>query len=975
MRNPINIIVICLVMFITSSGAYAQDTWDGTIATSFESGIGTKTNPYKIKTAEQWAYLCTLADHTGKYYELIGNLYFPREPKEDTPLNHYEIRVGNFNGTLDGNGYQIQNDMSCNLIWKLSGTIKNLSLFKEKLHPGRYDCWHPTAFINEIEANGIVDNCYINFNGGADGGGTVCPFGEMHGTVKDTYITGCAYSEGVSDPTELCFSSSLDSKFQNCHITLKGRNKFVTVPAGCDDALITEFEWRSPLRGTTCHLNFHDEIGYSETASLSVERNSTLTLPTPQSSCTFAGWYHKGYLVKTSSLTIDDDVDLYAYWTRGIISQPTSDAPVFYVEDAEHCTYQWYQLDKQSMLYDNWASTNHSSESSLQKIYTVSGVSGQTIQIEWNVSSESADKFSIAINNKILLNVGGEENGLFTYDIPDDGEYTVVLKYTKDDSVNEGLDKAWITNFIVGNMPLALENETDISLSKQGMQPGYSYFCTATYTNESPYFIESEQSYTSNEFTMPEAPQLYIINVLSSCETMGTVAGAGEYEEGAEVTLTAIPSEGYEFVQWSDGSTENPYVFTAIEDKSLTAIFQKVEEEEPVNPNLSELAHAIYADDTQAFVGTSIVLPLCLKNTAAITSFQFDLRLPEGVTIATDSYGDADIQLATERTTLARHSLSYNEQANGDMRVVCTSLKNAPFSGNDGNVVLVRLNIAEGMEEGDYPIVLSNIEMSEPDMTKHKVPLYTSKLHIDDYLLGDVDGDREVTVTDVTGVVNIILGIPMTGANEKAADVSGDGEVTVTDATGVVNIILGIPNGSSTRRAPRTTNAALDIAPFSVIAGETVEVPIVLQSGADEFTGMQFDLVLPAGLRLIDVAADRRHNADFGTRCEGTERIVSLSLSNATYAGNGTAALTLTLAANSDVEAGNILLSGIELVRPDLSNIRLGALSAPFAVAGTTGVEALNAGTAANTIYDLQGRKTRGTVKGVYMQNGQKVIK
>lgn len=401
-----------------------------------------------------------------------------------------------------------------------------------------------------------------------------------------------------------------------------------------------------------------------------------------------------------------------------------------------------------------------------------------------------------------------------------------------------------------------------------------------------------------------------------------------------------------------------------------------------ISPDLSELAHAIYAEDVDVLVGKSIVLPLRLKNTAAITSFQFDLRLPEGVTIATDSYGDADIQLATERTTLALHSLSSYVQSNGDMHVVCTSLKNATFSGNDGDVVLVRLNIAEGMEEGDYPIVLSNIEMVEPDMTKYKVPLYTSTLHIDDYVVGDVDGDREVTVTDVTGVVNIILGIPMTNANEKAADVSGDGEVTVTDATGVVNIILGNPNSSSARRAPRAIDAALAVAPFSVIAGETIEVPIVLQSSADEFTSMQFDLALPAGLRLVDAAADRRHTTDFATRCEGAERIVSLSLSGASYAGNGTVALTLTLAADSDVEAGSIQLDSIELVRPDLSNVHLGALSAPFAVAGTTGVDALTAGATAGRIYDLLGRRvchehqSKGSaVKGVYMMNGQKVIK
>ena len=29
----------------------------------------------------------------------------------------------------------------------------------------------------------------------------------------------------------------------------------------------------------------------------------------------------------------------------------------------------------------------------------------------------------------------------------------------------------------------------------------------------------------------------------------------GEYEEGTEVTITATPDEGYDFVGWSDGDT------------------------------------------------------------------------------------------------------------------------------------------------------------------------------------------------------------------------------------------------------------------------------------------------------------------------------------------------------------------------------------------------------------------------------------
>lgn len=54
-----------------------------------------------------------------------------------------------------------------------------------------------------------------------------------------------------------------------------------------------------------------------------------------------------------------------------------------------------------------------------------------------------------------------------------------------------------------------------------------------------------------------------------------TITGSGNYNHGAEVTLTATPATGYEFVEWSDGETANPYTFTATKEVNLTATFQK----------------------------------------------------------------------------------------------------------------------------------------------------------------------------------------------------------------------------------------------------------------------------------------------------------------------------------------------------------------------------------------------------------------
>ncbi len=68
----------------------------------------------------------------------------------------------------------------------------------------------------------------------------------------------------------------------------------------------------------------------------------------------------------------------------------------------------------------------------------------------------------------------------------------------------------------------------------------------------------------------------YTVQVSSADESKGTVSGGGTYEEGTEVTLTATPAEYYKFEKWSDGTTANPYVFTAEKDVELTASFSKI---------------------------------------------------------------------------------------------------------------------------------------------------------------------------------------------------------------------------------------------------------------------------------------------------------------------------------------------------------------------------------------------------------------
>ena len=67
---------------------------------------------------------------------------------------------------------------------------------------------------------------------------------------------------------------------------------------------------------------------------------------------------------------------------------------------------------------------------------------------------------------------------------------------------------------------------------------------------------------------------------ITTSATNGTVTGAGVYEEGTSVTLTATPADGYKFVNWTVGgaevSTANPYTFTAEEDVTVVANFEEL---------------------------------------------------------------------------------------------------------------------------------------------------------------------------------------------------------------------------------------------------------------------------------------------------------------------------------------------------------------------------------------------------------------
>lgn len=111
------LITVISVISVISLGAFAREaSWDGTASSGFESGSGTESDPFIVKTPSQLAYLSkTVAegnDYLGSFIKLESDLIlntvnestWPESPVEWLPIGNPNTH---FQGSFDGNGHRI----------------------------------------------------------------------------------------------------------------------------------------------------------------------------------------------------------------------------------------------------------------------------------------------------------------------------------------------------------------------------------------------------------------------------------------------------------------------------------------------------------------------------------------------------------------------------------------------------------------------------------------------------------------------------------------------------------------------------------------------------------------------------------------------------------------------------------------------------------------------------------------------------
>ena len=111
------------------------------------------------------------------------------------------------------------------------------------------------------------------------------------------------------------------------------------------------------------------------------------------------------------------------------------------------------------------------------------------------------------------------------------------------------------------------------------------------FTVQQEYYIEFEENtYLKTSVKCSRKDTMYLdegeknptTSVSIYCDSeQGTVSGAGEYEPGSWVTITATPNVGYKFAYWFDKANdntyyENPYTFRVdTSDCYIEAVFER----------------------------------------------------------------------------------------------------------------------------------------------------------------------------------------------------------------------------------------------------------------------------------------------------------------------------------------------------------------------------------------------------------------
>ena len=344
--------------------------------------------------------------------------------------------------------------------------------------------------------------------------------------------------------------------------------------------------------------------------------------------------------------------------------------------------------------------------------------------------------------------------------------------------------------------------------------------------------------------------------------------------------------------------------------------------------------------DNMAFHGDTIVIPVSMQNEGEITAFQTDIYLPEGFELVMRN-GEYQVSLSDRKGR--DHVIMVNDAPDGALRVLSYSPTLKAFKNNEGELFYITVKVPEGVS-GSFPIWLRNTILTSTDEEELYAIDALSNVDVTNIIMGDVNSDGIVTVTDVVETARYILNYNPEPFVFEAADMNGDGKITITDVVKIANLILDQNYDDPENLCMATPNVGGDYMSGEAF-GKTVNISL---DNEQEYTALQMDLTLPEGMTATEFALTERAS-DLGLivkdRGNGKVRIVGYTPNLKAIKGNDGTVLTF----NVDGTMGEIVVDRIEVVNTRGESVRLAGFNIPI-----SNPTALNEMTAGKTIASVK---------------------
>ena len=386
------------------------------------------------------------------------------------------------------------------------------------------------------------------------------------------------------------------------------------------------------------------------------------------------------------------------------------------------------------------------------------------------------------------------------------------------------------------------------------------------------------------------------------------------------------------------------------------------------NTDISALDNIIYVEPFNAAAGAQVQVSIKMKNSAAIRGFQFDLFLPDGVTAAKSAKGKILASLTENRLPDEdEHTLTLSEQGDGSIRFLCGSLADETFTGTDGEIATLTISIDGGVANGNYPVYLKNMKLTETDISNfYETESIETTLTVGGKSYTILDETSTVVPTAASGVdVKVkraikanswsTICLPFAIPAEKMTAAFGAGvevkDFTSWSSTEDAGDIVGITIGFTAVTAMEANHPYLIKVANAITAEEGFTV-----DGVD---------IAPEAEPTKQVGTTKKTRGYFyGTYVANTTvPEYNLFISNDRfYYSNGS---TKMKAFRGYFELYDYLSS------LDEAGARISIVDED--VTGIANVKTLSV--ESRDYYDLQGRKVENPGKGLYISNGRKVVK